>query len=329
MSNAGKELEDLIATIERAMGDAVRVEKNYFFKDKATGQRREVDVAVFSNVGTASILIIFECRDRKKVQDVQWIEQLASKRESVRAAKAVAVSSSGFTNPAIIKAKEENVELRLANNLTESEIKRLFGGLDVEITHRKSSIKSLVAYIVDPEGKYPKDGDLQRVLGKNVKDLDLVRHSPRQEWKASRLWAEASKTHSAWKAVPQDGTHVLLDANVSFNENDRFSIRCGTEEVQILGIKFHADCWYETISTPFLKGISYERLEKATKTSGESLASAFRADVVVEGKPMEITLVMGSDKKAKSMTFAMKAVNRNEPCPCKSGKKFKVCCGAG
>jgi preprotein translocase subunit SecA len=35
----------------------------------------------------------------------------------------------------------------------------------------------------------------------------------------------------------------------------------------------------------------------------------------------------GTSRKAKTVRRASPAIGRNEPCPCKSGKKYKNCCG--
>jgi hypothetical protein len=42
-----------------------------------SGTSREVDVSLRSQVGSVSVLVIIECRDRAKPQDVTWIEPAA------------------------------------------------------------------------------------------------------------------------------------------------------------------------------------------------------------------------------------------------------------
>ena len=41
----------------------------------------------------------------KKKQDVKWIEELIGRKQSLRADSVIAVSSAGFTDGAILKAK--------------------------------------------------------------------------------------------------------------------------------------------------------------------------------------------------------------------------------
>jgi len=77
-----------------------------------TQQLREVDILIESRVGTSNISIILECRDRKSKQDTTWIEQLNSKLKDLKADKIIAVSSSGFSKPALEKAKRYGIETR-------------------------------------------------------------------------------------------------------------------------------------------------------------------------------------------------------------------------
>lgn len=52
-------------------------------RDKVTSERRQVDATIRYQVGSTSILIAIECRKRKPVQDVTWIEQLVTKRANI------------------------------------------------------------------------------------------------------------------------------------------------------------------------------------------------------------------------------------------------------
>jgi|GEM_PF-1373628 len=65
------------------------------------GQIRQVDVSVKTQTG----LVHIECRNRARRQDVDWIEGLIGRRQSLGAEKMIAVSSSGFTEGAIQKAQ--------------------------------------------------------------------------------------------------------------------------------------------------------------------------------------------------------------------------------
>jgi hypothetical protein len=104
-------LEQLLA------GAPVEIRSPDFIMGRNSGTSREVDVSLRSQVGSVSVLVIIECRDRSKPQDVTWIEQLASKQEAVGADNAVAVSAGGFSAGARNLARSKGVDLRSLEEL--------------------------------------------------------------------------------------------------------------------------------------------------------------------------------------------------------------------
>jgi len=85
-----------------------------------------VDVSLRGKVGSTDVLIILECRDRKSSEDVTWIEQLATKRDDIGANKAIAISSTGFTSGAKLKANSKNIELRTIEDINIDTISNWF-----------------------------------------------------------------------------------------------------------------------------------------------------------------------------------------------------------
>lgn len=135
MPRAGRSLELLVKALEQLLAQApVEIRSPDYIIGKNTKIRREVDVSLRSQIGSVHVLVIIECRDRIKSQDVTWIEQLASKREDVEADKAVAISASGFSSGARNLARSNQVELR---SLEELEPETIFDWLsDQTIGHR-------------------------------------------------------------------------------------------------------------------------------------------------------------------------------------------------
>lgn len=121
-----RDFELLVARIERLAAEhgAIVQSPDRLF-DILTGGDREVDASIRQTVGSVKVLITVECRKRLEVQDVTWIEQLATKRRSVGAAYTIAVSSSGFTKQAAALAARDNILLRSLSTLTDSDIERL------------------------------------------------------------------------------------------------------------------------------------------------------------------------------------------------------------
>jgi hypothetical protein len=139
---AGRALEILTARIEGALsGSGVVVTSPDHLADHVAGGTREVDVSLRSTVGSADVLVIVECRDRGRAADVTWIEQIASKRTAVRAAKAIAVSSGTFSKKAIATANAFGIDVRTLAQVNVAEVKRWTGSL--QLFQRRAQLSNI------------------------------------------------------------------------------------------------------------------------------------------------------------------------------------------
>lgn len=118
---AWREFEQLVSLIERqlALKEAV-IKSPDRIKDRVTGRLREVDASIRYQIGSVPILITIECRDRSRVSDDTWIEQIASKRGKIGANQTIAVSRTGFSESAKLSAKNYGIELRTITEITGS-----------------------------------------------------------------------------------------------------------------------------------------------------------------------------------------------------------------
>jgi hypothetical protein len=69
-------------------------------------------------------LTIVECRLHSRTQDVQWVEELHGRRQSLGAQGVIGVSASGFSEGAILKARALGVVLREFRRVTADEVTR-------------------------------------------------------------------------------------------------------------------------------------------------------------------------------------------------------------
>jgi hypothetical protein len=76
----------------------------------ASKASREVDVVAVGKVAGHQSIVCIECRDWKRPQDVQWVEQARTKFDDLGANVRVLVSSSGFTKLALEKAARHNIK---------------------------------------------------------------------------------------------------------------------------------------------------------------------------------------------------------------------------
>ena len=123
MSRRGRELERLVSILEGGFPSSdVVIKSPDHIEDKITGNKREVDVSIRGKMGSHNILIVLECHDHKYRDDVTWIEQLQTKTEDLNANKVIAVSSSGFSEPAETKAKHYGIEVRTIDEISNEDL---------------------------------------------------------------------------------------------------------------------------------------------------------------------------------------------------------------
>lgn len=123
-------------------------------------QPRQIDISIRRD----NTLTLVECRIHKEKQDVKWIEELIGRRSSLRADAVIAVSASGFTEGAIVKAKTFGIILRDILSLTEEEISQWGKKTSVRFTyHEYKDVE--IAFIFDSEqsGKITVDHVLEQI----------------------------------------------------------------------------------------------------------------------------------------------------------------------
>ena len=86
-----------------------QISESVLVKNNITGAVRELDILV-KNLSNPSKNIIIECRDHKRKQNVQWIDELDGKGKRLGFKHIIAVSSSGFTKPASEEAKARDIQ---------------------------------------------------------------------------------------------------------------------------------------------------------------------------------------------------------------------------
>lgn len=126
------------------------VEESVLVKNEETGSVRELDILITHKEDSAFNILI-ECRDHQRKQDVTWIDQLQGKGARLGYLNIVAVSSSGFTEPAILEAQARGIEtLHLREAETEDWGSWKFG-LDNLNINEYSDLKILSSSIDVPE----------------------------------------------------------------------------------------------------------------------------------------------------------------------------------
>ncbi len=143
MARLGREFEKLVAWIEQTLCPlGAIVTSPDKIKDRVTGNDREVDASIRYTLGSAPILITVECRDRTAVQDITWLEQIKSKKESIAANQTIVVSREGFTDSAITHANHHGIVLRQLSEVTDAFLLQCLKGLKIFVREIKCRMVS-------------------------------------------------------------------------------------------------------------------------------------------------------------------------------------------
>lgn len=139
MVRKGKNFELLIKKVETLKNKGAEIKSPEYVIDVDTGTKREVDIGIHFN----NTFIAIECRDRSGIQDIQWIEQLITKKNSINANVLIAVTSSSFTEPAKQKAFKHGILLRHVENISAEDILTLKEASYIEVCYISNFLYNL------------------------------------------------------------------------------------------------------------------------------------------------------------------------------------------
>lgn len=281
MPRKGRELEQLIERLEKLLAPEAEISSPGFIPDKDTGVKREVDICIRQKIGATLITIAIECRDRTAIQDVTWIEQLISKKNSIRVDKLIAVSSSNFTGPAKIKAEIHAIEVRLFEELSDTRLKDLFE-IEELVLRRFNWIQEKPAkFHYDLQGKTL--ANLQSGIGQSQipfsgEEKIFERIQDNKFFSYSEIHSSIINYYFPENLVPKiegtplvDNTKYSVTLSALLKENDTsFKFKSSLGDLIILDIDFYISIWIEIKKSPVSRIISYQNHEgKAIMNSAE------------------------------------------------------------
>lgn len=237
MAKKGKSFEELVEKLEKLLAsNDIQVERDVKLVDKSTGGDRQIDVLLRAKTGIYEFIVIIECRDRSKTDDVTWIEQLATKGRDVNANKIIAVSKSGFSKNAVKKARQYSITLRQIDDAVVADLTGWFKISAVKISRIQAQLAQigfvpLYERNLSAEEKEMITSQLSAVLGGISKPF---LHVPKtgQLISVNDLWLdfEASNTDVVdnWISKLSYNDIPALRENITFTMH---------ETVEILGVK--------------------------------------------------------------------------------------------
>lgn len=130
MKSDGKELEELVAHVERTLSKSHTVQTGIrtFLEDGSPSA--EFDIIVSGKVDGSPYSWSIECRDRAGKGDAAWIQQLAGRRLQFGHNWVTAVSTTGFTRSAQAAAKILAIELRVVERFAAQQFRGWAPGFD-------------------------------------------------------------------------------------------------------------------------------------------------------------------------------------------------------
>jgi hypothetical protein len=122
------EFQRLVFLVKRLLSPSgASVTESKLLIDRETGDAREVDVCVETEISGHQVTLCFECRDHKRLADVIWVEQMLAKHQRLATNTLVLVSRSGFSKSARTLARLKGIDLLVYSKLTEEDLKRVVG----------------------------------------------------------------------------------------------------------------------------------------------------------------------------------------------------------
>lgn len=247
MAEQWREFEKLVARIEQAIGPmgAVVTSPDYLL-DSVTGELREVDASIRTQTDSLPSLVL-ECRDRAKVEDVMWIEQLVTKSRD-HGVPTIAVSSAGFSKSAAAKANHYGMETRVISELTQGE---MMSWVKIKEVVHLIHIPILAAVSME---MYSETGEVGGLLHPSVIEQVqagggdapvFIRHADGKAFRACDILdAAVRKGLALFSGVPDDGTRVRKQVIIQFARHlFRVRTEAGFRDLGklILGVDVYAE----------------------------------------------------------------------------------------
>lgn len=110
MPKRSNDFQRLIYLVRLNLAAGAKVIESKMMRDRITRARREVDVVIEGTVGGQTVRVSIECRDHKRVADVQWVEQMKTKHERLDTNALLLASRSGFTEEALAVARVYGID---------------------------------------------------------------------------------------------------------------------------------------------------------------------------------------------------------------------------
>src|SRR5918994_790893 len=309
------------------------VEESMYLTDEAIDSDREIDIFISDPTGgLPPQTVAIECRDRQRKADVEWIDAIIGKYSKIRVRRVVAISRSGFTKNAIKKAKDANIDALSLDQALEADWETAVNNVVAAMlrSHLVTRMRSELHFtdtsepvLLDEHSEF-----LRAVIYEaNGSFLGLVGHFMNWLFEGPQMqellaayaihlteeepYLFCELTHE----FPPGAYLVTSSGHMRPLREAMVLARCRTEHLEIV--------------------LEHGSLGQARVAFGSADTFGYRvhtaASQVPEGPLNAGVLVRAPKGKGQQpkhqQGMMLSRVDRNDPCPCGSGKKFKRCHG--
>jgi hypothetical protein len=281
MPNTGKELEALVALIEKFhLPPGFEITTNERIYDDQKKQIAEFDIQVKGRLGTTDLAWLIECRDRPSEGPAprSWIEQLVGRRIASGFNKVTAVSATGFTSGALDLAKKQDVEIREMRALTPENFAGWLAIQSIPYFEQSSRLLSSTLVLAQNEPA-ERQKALGEILAKNCSDQPLLRNTETNEVVSiiSAFAGALSLKEELFDEVIPNQPERPLTMKVSYqNDKNHFVVDTHLGAVRIHAIVYNGALAVKKTEIPLASADEYLRADSGEMIS-QSATFAFTA----------------------------------------------------
>lgn len=100
----------IVTLLHASLAGKATVVESEMLTDKVTKEKREVDVLITTNAANYKVVIGIEVVSWGRPAGTPWVEKMRAKHDNLETDKLILVSESGFTKPALDKARFYDIE---------------------------------------------------------------------------------------------------------------------------------------------------------------------------------------------------------------------------
>lgn len=237
--NDGRQLEQLVRFIEGGFAQDFKVETRKPVYDGSGTQIAELDILITGKVGTADFTSLIECRARPSdgPAPVGWIEQLAGRRTRLKLNRVMAVSSTGFSQPARDAAHEFGIPLREFAQLTYNDVADWLPA-NAPLTIRYGEIINVRVFPTPTEGE---TGDLLGRIPFSIDDLCLVHRQTGNRESIRQLWRKVlNENNHQFNGLQPGGPEKQVSVTAKPELLQQYDFELGDIHSRIEAVEFDA-----------------------------------------------------------------------------------------